>query len=204
MGVIEDRGFTISRGHEAVCLAFGIVFVAGGGHGPFSGSYHRPPGSSAKKNTWGGRVNATESRPSGSSKPLLAGSQQLTGYVHQCISELGQLELLWVNFCYRDSCARRSECYTKFFHQYSQQYSALHCAGLNYGTRTRIREMIAWRLGVAGGVIPASAQFESIRGPISRQSWTKTYKDHWNRLGADMHRVDQAALYKIGVKIQHQ
>ncbi|MAT91397.1 MAG: hypothetical protein CME59_02225 [Halioglobus sp.] len=216
MGAEGDEAVRIGR--AALLAAFGHVDKRGGGVGAFTGSRHlrtdgqgalparrlpvdRGDGKKVPSRTAATRVSVVETRNSGRSRPLLADSQQLTAFVHRCISELTEMEQLWVHFCYRDRCHKRSECWASFLHRYARQYEALYCAGVRAETRAVIREMVAWRMGQMGGEIPWDAKFSSSNRTITRQMWSNTYRQHWAKVCDDLDRVDRMALFKIGYKV---
>jgi len=201
---MQNRTVVVDEGRSAVRAAFGFIFVPGESPTAYFSGGQKPPAKRSGRKRWttAHRVHATPSRAAGYSRPNLSGQQPLLGFVHRCIGELNPLEQNWIHFRYRQPCHKRDEAGHKFLRAYSDQFAELHLKNSRPGTRAVVREMAAFRMRQAVGDIPLSAQFESINGAMSRQVWAKGYRPHWISICNDLDRIDEAALFKVGVKLQ--
>lgn len=197
----EDRSIIQDMGRRAIRLAFGIKEAPGASTMASIVEEKNQPGGGGSWKSAATRVHATESIKTSSSRPVLPGNQRLTGYIHRCISELNVMEKQWVRFRYMPACNNQRDAGAKFVRSYSALYDAAHLQGARAGTRAIVREMVAFRMAQCLGIIPELARFESQNGAMTRQAWSKTYDKHWKIICKDVHLVDGAAVYKVGVKL---
>lgn len=141
------------------------------------------------------QIHATQTRPPGFSRESVAHNQAIFGDAHRAIADLEALQMLWVQAMYRPYGPTRGEFKGRFRRAYFARYERAELQGCRTGTRTIARHLIAVALDNWG--LNKKRPPEAIVG-VSRETWKKTYKPHWQRISRDIEQIDRGAMLALG------
>lgn len=146
------------------------------------------------------QLHATATHASRSSHSPLVDRQALSGSTHQFINSMPPIDQSWLHFKYRPGDAKRDECAATFWRLFCAWLIDAHLTGCRATTRAHVREMVTWRMLQLTGRTPFAANFQPKAGELTPQEW-KTLKPHWRRICDEINRIDEDALFAVGMSL---